>query len=48
MVISSLHGAGNLTAAQATGANVDTLGRPVHNDFDALYVGLPCTVGASV
>ena len=43
-----LHSAGNLTAAQATGANVDMLRCPVHYGLDAFYVGLPCTVGTSV
>lgn len=44
----NLYCAGNLTAAQATGANVDMLGRAVHDDLDTLNVGLPCTVGAPV
>jgi hypothetical protein len=43
-----LHSAGNLTAAQATGANVDMLRCPVHYGLDAFHVGLPCTVGTSV
>ena len=43
-----LHSAGNLTAAQATGANVDMLRCPVHYGLDAFYVGLPCTVRTSV
>ena len=41
-------GAGNLTAAEATGAHIDVLRSTVNNSFDALNVGLPCTVGTSV
>lgn len=44
----ALHGAGNLTAAQATGANVDVLRCSVHYGLDALNIGLPSTVGTSV
>ena len=40
--------AGNLTAAQTTGACVGMPGGPVHDHLDALDVGLPRAVGASV
>ena len=43
-----LHSAGDLAAAQAAGADVDVLGRAVHDGLDALHVRLPGTVGASV
>ena len=42
------HSAGDLSAAQAAGAGVDVLGAAVHDGLDALYVGLPGAVGASV
>ena len=42
------HSAGNLAAAQTTGACVDMLGGTVYKSLDALDVGLPCTVGTSV
>ncbi len=40
--------AGNLAAAKATGACVGMLRSPVHDNLNALYVGLPGTVGTSV
>jgi proline racemase len=40
--------AGNLTAAEATGAHVDVLRSTVNNSLYALDVGLPCAVGTSV
>ena len=40
--------AGNLTAAQTTGACVGMLGGPVHDHLHALDVGLPRAVGTSV
>ena len=40
--------AGNLAAAQTTGACVGMLGGTVHDNLNALDVGLPSTVGASV
>ena len=40
--------AGNLTAAQTTGACVGMLGGPVHENLHALDVGLPRAVGTSV
>ena len=43
-----LHSAGDLSAAQAAGAGVDVLRAAVHDGLDALYVGLPGAVGASV
>ena len=43
-----LHSAGNLAAAQTTGACVGMLGGTVENNLNALDVGLPSTVGASV
>ena len=43
-----LHSAGDLAAAQAASADVDMLGRAVHDGLDALHVRLPSTVGASV
>ena len=43
-----LHSAGNLAAAQAAGADVNVLGRTVYYGLDALHIGLPGTVGASV
>ena len=42
------HSAGNLAAAQTTGACVGMLGGTVHDNLNALDVGLPSTVGASV
>ena len=38
----------NLAAAEATGAHIDVLGSTVYDSLNALYVGLPCTVGSSV
>ena len=43
-----LHSAGDLTAAQAASAGVNVLGRTVYDGLDALHIGLPCTIGASV
>lgn len=43
-----LHSAGDLTAAQAASADIDMLGRTVHNGLDALHIRLPGTVRASV
>ena len=43
-----LHSAGDLAAAQAASANVDMLGRAVHDGLDALHIGLPGTIGSSV
>ena len=40
--------AGDLAGAEAAGAHIDVLGRAVHHSLDALDVGLPCAVGASV
>ena len=40
--------AGNLTAAQTTGACVGMPGGPVHDHLHALDVGLPRAVGTSV
>ena len=40
--------AGNLTAAQTTGACVGMLGGTVHDHLHALDVGLPRAVGTSV
>ena len=48
VIISELHSAGDLAAAQAASANVDMLGRAVHDGLDALHIGLPGTVGSSV
>ena len=42
------HSAGNLAAAQTTGACVGMLGGTIHDNLNALDVGLPSTVGASV
>ena len=42
------HSAGDLTAAEATGACVDMLGGTVDKSLNALDVGLPCAVGTSV
>ena len=42
------HSAGDLAAAEAAGACVDVLGFAVHDGLDALHIGLPSTVGASV
>lgn len=41
-------GAGNLTAAETTGAHINVLRSTVNNSFDTLNIGLPCTVGTSV
>ena len=43
-----LHSAGDLAAAQAASACVNVLGTSVHDGLDALHIGLPSTVGASV
>ena len=43
-----LHSAGDLTAAQAASACINMLGTSVHDGLDALHIGLPSTVGASV
>ena len=43
-----LHSAGDLSAAEAAGANVNVRGRTVYDGLDALHIGLPCTIGASV
>ena len=43
-----LHSAGDLAAAQAACACIDMLGTSVHDRLDALHIGLPSTVGASV
>jgi hypothetical protein len=40
--------AGNLAAAEATGAYVDTPGGTVHYGFNALYIRFPCTIGTAV
>ena len=40
--------AGDLAAAQTTGACVGMAGGPVHDDLHALDVGLPRAVGTSV
>ena len=37
-----------LAGAQASGANIDVAGRTLHDRFDALDIGLPCTVGTTV
>ena len=42
------HSAGNLAAAQTTGACVDMLGSTVNDRLHALHVGLPHAVGTSV
>ena len=47
-VISILHSAGDLAAAQAASACVNVLGTTVHYGLDALHIGLPCTIGTSV
>ena len=38
----------NFTGAQASGANINVTGRPLHDRFHALDIGLPCTVGTTV
>ena len=43
-----LHSAGDLSTAEATGADVNVRGRTVYDGLDALHIGLPCTIGASV
>ena len=48
VIISELHSAGDLAAAQAASADVDMLGRAVHDGLDALHIGLPGTVSSSV
>ena len=48
VIISELHSAGDLAAAQAASADVDMLGRAVHDGLDALHIGLPGTIGSSV
>ena len=37
-----------LTGAQASGANINVAGRALHDCFDALDIGLPCTIGTTV
>ena len=43
-----LHSAGDLAAAHTASADVNVLGRAVYDGLDALHIGLPCTIGASV
>ena len=43
-----LHSAGDLAAAEATGADVNVLRSTVHDGLDALHIGLPRAVGSSV
>ena len=43
-----LHSAGDLSAAEAAGADVNVGRSSVHDGLDALHIGLPGTVGASV
>lgn len=38
----------DLAGAQASGANIDVAGRTLHDRFDALDIGLPCTIGTTV
>ena len=40
--------AGDFAGAQAASASVNVLGRTVDDGLDALHIGLPCTIGASV
>ena len=40
--------AGNLTGTQTAGTNIDMAGRTVDHRLDALDIGLPRTIGASV
>ena len=47
-VMLKLHSAGDLAAAQAASASVNVRGGTVYDGLDALHIGLPCTVGASV
>ena len=42
------HSAGDLTRTEASGADIDMAGGPVHDRLDALHIGLPSTVGAPV
>ena len=44
----SSHSAGNLAAAQASGAYIDVFGASVHYGLDTFHVGLPFAVGAPV
>jgi len=46
--ISELHAAGNLTAAEASGACVHVTGGSVNERLNTLYIGLPGTVGTPV
>ena len=48
VIISELHSAGDLAAAQAASAGVNMLGRAVYDGLDALHIGLPAAVGSSV
>ncbi len=48
MISESLDCAGNLAAAEATGAYVDAPRGPVHYGFDAFYVWLPCPIGTTM
>ena len=43
-----LHSAGDLAAAEATGADINMLRCSVHDGLDALHIRLPRTVRASV
>ena len=47
-VMLKLHSAGDLAAAQAASAGVIVLRSTVYDGLDALHIGLPGTVGASV
>ena len=47
-VILILHSAGDLTAAQAASADVNMGRSTVYDGLDALHIGLPGTIGASV
>ena len=46
--ISGSDRAGDLAGAEATGADIDMLGRTVDDRFHALYIGLPRTVRTAV
>lgn len=43
-----LNGSLNLVGFQASGTDINVLDRAVDNRLDPSYVGLPCSVGASV
>ena len=44
----TLNRAGNFTGAQTAGTNIDMAGRTIDNCLNALHIGLPGTIGATM